>query len=296
VDPWQGVDPRLSGAASHPAVGVATLAPGAAELGPVALAPPDKARRTDPSLLLAGAYQVVLLLWAYALYDVLRVGAAGTLGTATAHADHVVAVERFLGLHVERIVQRAAMQWSLLVGACNLCYSLTHIVVPPLVLWLLYRRAPARYRQWRNIFFVVLVIGVVCFWLYPTGPPRLVAGSGVLDTSHGYVSEAHTPLASVSGSGGMGIAGSNPFAAMPSLHVAWALWAALALWPVLRRRSSRLLVASYPVVMFVTVIVTGNHWVLDAIAGVATALLAWGIVTVVTSAWQRRSTTGYRPL
>jgi PAP2 superfamily len=291
------VDLSPSGAAAHhPAVPLAALAPGDAEPRVAARAARSSARRVDATMLRAGLFQVVVLLWGYALYDALRAGATGSRAAALAHAHQVTAIESVLGLHAERLIQRAALSWPWLVSACNLCYTLTHLAVPPLVLWLLYRHAPARYRQWRNAFLVLLTIGVLCFWLFPTGPPRLMPGSGVVDASHGYLSVGHTPVAGVSSSGGTAIAGTNPYAAMPSLHVAWAVWGALALGSMLRRRTTRLLVALYPAAMFAAVIVTGNHWALDAIAGVATALLAWGIVTVVTSAWQRRSTTGYRPL
>ncbi len=284
-------------AARHPAVGLATLAPGDAEGVAARAAAPafSSARRSDVTIVHAGLFQVVVLLWGYALYDALRAGATGSRAAALAHAGQVNAIERFLGIHAERVIQQTVLSWPWLVSACNLCYTLTHLAVPPVVLWLLYRHAPARYRQWRNAFFVLLTIGVLCFWLFPTGPPRLMPGSGLVDTSHGYLSVGHTPIAGVSASGRTSIAGTNPYAAMPSLHVAWAVWAALALGSMLRRRSTRLLVALYPAAMFVAVIVTANHWVLDAVAGVAAAFLAWGIVAVATSAWRRWSTTVHRP-
>ena len=139
----------------------------------------------------AGLLKVVVLLWAYALYDVLRVGVTGSMANAVAHARQAAA-EHFHGLDAERIIQRAALHLPWLVGAFNLCYTLTHLAVPPLVLWLLYRGAPTQYRHWRNVFFVLLALGVLCFWLYPTAPPRLLPGSGVADTSQAYLSVSHT--------------------------------------------------------------------------------------------------------
>ena len=239
----------------------------------------------------AGLFQAVLLLWAYALYDVLRAGSTGSTASALAHARQVVTVERFVGLDAERAIQRAALHLPWLVGALNLSYTLTHLAVPPLVLWLLYQRAPARYRHWRNVFFVLLAIGVLCFWLYPMAPPRLLPGSGVVDTSHTYASVRHTPLAPLGSSSEATISEANPFAAMPSLHVGWAVWALLAVWPVLRRRSARLLVALYPALMLAAVVVTGNHWLLDCVGGVAATLLACGIVSLaprVAADWRRR--------
>jgi hypothetical protein len=233
----------------------------------------------------------VLLLWAYALYDVVRAGATGSRTDAVAHARQAGAIERFLGLDAERIIQQAALRLPWVVGALNYCYTLTHLAVPPLVLFLLYRRAPARYRYWRDVFFVLLVIGVLCFWLHPMAPPRLVPGSGVVDTSHAYASVSHTPLAPLGSTSEATIAEANPYAAMPSLHVSWAAWATLAAWPVLRRRSTRLLSALDPAVMVAAVLVTGNHWLLDCVAGGAAVLLACGLVAVaprVAADWRRR--------
>ena len=268
--------------ACHPAAAVATLAPGGVQRwAPAPATEPagGTAGRAEAGRSHAELLQVVLLLWAYALYEVLRVGVTGSIAAATAHAHQVTAVERFLGLDIESSIQRAALHSSWFVGACNLGYTLTHLVVPPLVLWLLYRRSPVHYRYWRNAFLVLLGIGLVCFWLYPMSPPRLVPGSGLVDTSHGYVSVRHTPLASLSTPNASSVSGMNPFAAMPSLHVGWAAWAALALWPVLRRRSTRLLAALYPAWMLVAVVVTGNHFVLDCVAAAAATLLACAIVT-----------------
>jgi hypothetical protein len=241
----------------------------------------------------AGLVQVVVLLWAYALYDILRVSVTGTMAASVAHAQQLLTVERFLGLNVEPFLQQQALQQSWLVGLCNLVYMLTHLAVPPLVLFLLYRRSPARYRHWRNVFFVLLALGVLCFWLYPMAPPRLLhAPDGLVDTSHGYVTLKQTALAPLTAPAAAPAwtGDTNPFAAMPSLHVGWATWAALAGWPVLRRRRTRVLLVSYPVAMLVAVVVTGNHWLLDCVAGVAAPLVALGIVVAAASLRARAPT------
>ncbi len=73
-------------------------------------------------------------------------------------------------------------------------------------------------------------------------------------------------------------------AAMPSLHVAWAVWAALALWSVTRRRWLRWLLAGYPLVMIWAVIVTGNHWLLDTVGGVAVVAVAYFVTGLINRA------------
>jgi PAP2 superfamily len=251
----------------------------------VALAPARDDRLIGSSSVLRrwerGLLQIVTVSWVYAIYDELRAAATGSVASAMAHARQIVNVERVTGLGVERAVQEATFHLPWLVGLCNVCYSATHLVVPPIVLVVLYRTAPDRYRQWRNVFLVMLGLSLLCFWLYPVLPPRLVPGAHhVADTSSSYFNVNQVPGAGVVTAATRSSAPqwapfTNPMAAMPSLHVGWAVWASLAIWPVVRRRWSRWAVALYPLAMIWSVLVTGNHWLLDAAGGVAVVAVAY---------------------
>jgi membrane-associated phospholipid phosphatase len=238
--------------------------------GPVAVRR-DAAARLQPAVL-----QLVILLWCYALYDILRTSVSGTLGTAVANANHITSLERAVGLNLEGTIQRAVLHLPWLVDACNLCYSLTHLLAPPLVLVVLYRKAPARYRVARNAFLALLGLALLCFWLVPVAPPRLVPGPTHLTDTSQSLNLDHTPLAGVVAAKDASttptwVSSTNPFAAMPSLHVGWAVWAMLALWPILRRRATKVLAAAYVAGMLLSVVVTGNHWLLDGVVGAALA-------------------------
>jgi PAP2 superfamily len=236
-----------------------------------------------------GLVQVVGLLWIYAIYDRVRTRVAGSTSVAVAHAKQIASTERVLGLNVEHAIQQAALHVPWLAAVCNVAYGTTHLVIPPLVLFVLYRRSPQQYRHWRNVFLVMVGMALLCFWLYPLAPPRLVPSSShLVDTSATAFSVDHTPVAqwigSATGSAGPSWAGAtNPFAAMPSLHVAWAVWGSLAILPVLRRRGSRAAAALYPAVIVLAVVVTANHWVLDAAGGVALVAVAAAAVTALES-------------
>ncbi len=146
--------------------------------------------------------------------------------------------------------------------------------------WLWYRRADI-YRPLRNTLVAINVIGLAVFWLYPTAPPRLLAGSGFDDVvaSTDALGGWHTgPLATVA----------NQFAAMPSLHMAWAVWCSLVLWSISRRTWVRAVAVLYPCVTCVAVLATGNHYLLDVLAGVATAGLAVAARTRLEVAWRAR--------
>jgi membrane-associated phospholipid phosphatase len=79
---------------------------------------------------------------------------------------------------------------------------------------------------------------------------------------------------------------SDPFAAMPSLHLAWAVWCAAAVVPAMKRRWTKALAVAYPVVTLIAVVATGNHFVLDTVAGV---LLASVSLLVVGRSERRRT-------
>jgi hypothetical protein len=108
------------------------------------------------------------------------------------------------------------------------------------------------------------------FALYPLAPPRLLPGAGYLDTVelfHTWGSLASPSIASQS----------NQFAAMPSLHVAWALWAGISVFRCARTRTVRWLGPVYPVLTFLVVVGTANHYIVDAVAGAATLAVAFAL-------------------
>ncbi len=271
-------------------VGGGLVTVGAAHANGDAAAPSPVASAFRPD---RGLVQIVALLWIYAIYDRARTRVTAPVGVALAHARQIASTERLLGLNVEQSVQQLALHVPWLAAAMNVVYSTTHLVIPPAVLFVLYRRAPERYRHWRNTFVVMLGLALVCFWLFPLAPPRLAPSSShVVDTANTALSVDRTPVAawisSASGSSGPTWTGAtNPFAAMPSLHVAWALWGALAILPVLRRRRTRLAAVLYPGVIVLAVVVTANHWILDGVAGAALVGVASAAVTATESSRAR---------
>ncbi|MGN6607850.1 MAG: phosphatase PAP2 family protein [Jatrophihabitans sp.] len=158
-------------------------------------------------------------------------------------------------------------------------YSTMHyIVTPAVLLWMFLKHAP-HYRMARTTLALSTVIGLVGFYFLPTAPPRLLAGSGFTDT---LASVADYGWWSNHGSVPRGLGGlSNQFAAMPSLHVGWALWCGIALWTHARTPVVRWLGAAYPLLTTVVVLSTGNHYLLDVLAGAATMGLAGAIAWVL---------------
>ncbi|HZP29032.1 MAG TPA: phosphatase PAP2 family protein [Acidimicrobiia bacterium] len=242
---------------------------------------------------LRGAAQIAVVFWIYALYGAFRNLATGPAAVARNNAEAVLAAERVLHLGFERSLQHLALHWSWVVTLCSTVYSGTHLVVPLLVLVLLYRRTPARYAVWRDTFLVLLGLALVAFAVFPLMPPRLMPSSyHFADTSHVFTI-SRGPLRDALG----GKADptqldvwqfSNPYAAMPSLHATWALWACLAAWPVVHRRWVKALLVAYPPAMAVSVVVTANHWVLDVVVGGAMLAAAYGVARAIDELRARR--------
>jgi hypothetical protein len=200
------------------------------------------------------------------------------------HALQVVHLEQALGLFHEATIQHWFLPWHLVVQFFDLYYGTVHFVVPPLALIILWRRDRRRYTFMRNSAGFMLVLAFAGFALWPLAPPRLLPGS------YRFVDTAATI-------GGMGpldrgnLKDDNQVAAMPSLHIGWSTWCAVALLPVLRRRWTRALVVGYPFLTLLTVMVTANHYWLDGVGGLVTL----GAGTGLAALWARTGTGGTGP-
>jgi membrane-associated phospholipid phosphatase len=224
--------------------------------------------------------EVVAAAGVFLVYDQFRDHLVGATTTAFDHARQVVAIEQFVGLYHGRAIQQAFLSVDWLVAFWNIFYGTIHFVLPVVVLVVLYVKAPERYRRWRNVLVFVLGLGLVGFWLYPLMPPRLMpARYGFVDTAAKYFNFGPQVRVVLGPDGQPGAAAirayGNLYAAMPSLHVAWSTWCVLALWPLLRRRAARVLLVLYPVAMLLCIVVTGNHWILDAVGAWVVLALAY---------------------
>jgi hypothetical protein len=146
------------------------------------------------------------------------------------------------------------------------------------VMVFLYRRYPARYRLMRTTLGFTTGLALIGFSLFPLMPPRLLNDVGVYGGRSTEFQFVDT-LAQVGGlwsfnSDAMQSV-SNQYAAMPSLHIGWSLWCVLAVWPVLQHRWARPAFAVYPLVTLFAIVVTANHYWLDAVGGVVVLVVGW---------------------
>jgi PAP2 superfamily len=193
---------------------------------------------------------------------------------ALANGRRVMSAEKTVHLGWEHGIQKAALHVTWLVRAANVFYGSAHFLVTTIVLVWLFLFHKDHYQRWRTALAVATAIALVGFLLFPVLPPRL------LPSSYGFTDTLHSLGGLWSFNSGVIEHISDPFAAMPSLHLCWATWCAAALLPVLRHRWSRVLAVSYPLVTATVVVVTGNHYVLDLVGGVACFALGMALTAI----------------
>ena len=207
----------------------------------------------------------------YWLYEWIRGLVVQSGSLAVHHANQLIDLEDRLGLLWERDLQSVFIGARPLIRAMNLYYGGTHFLVPIATLLWVALRHPADYPRVRTLLAVTTAIGFAIFPVLPMAPPRLMPGRlDIVDTiRHLDGGQVATELMDRAG---------NAYAAMPSLHIAWAVWTTVALYPLLRSRWAKGLAVGYPILTSLVVVVTGNHYVLDCVAGLTLIYLAIGVI------------------
>jgi PAP2 superfamily len=216
--------------------------------------------------------EAALVLTLYGVYELARGLVVGNTKKADRHADQLVALERSLHFFVEGKVQLAADALPGLAGLLGVAYLTLHLAVTAGVLLWLHQRRPSAFPFVRTTLLLASALALVGFLAYPTAPPRL-DGIGIADT----VSNGHINL-----NGGLVSSLYNPYAAVPSMHVGYALIVATSLLRYGGGRLVRSLAAVYPAFVLLVVVATGNHFFLDAAAGALVAGLALAAASLLT--------------
>lgn len=222
----------------------------------------------------------------------------GIPAVAFANAERIIRLELWIGLYHEQTVQSWFLPYDWFIQFWNTFYGTAHFIVTLGVFVLLFVKRNDVFPPWRNTLAAMTALAIVGFAYFPLMPPRLLdepcpatvdaswggacipsnirptEGFGYVDTLAEYGgpwsfdSEAMAAI-------------SNQYAAMPSLHIGWATWCAIAVWPLLRRRWAKVAAPLYPAATLFTIVVTGNHYWIDGIGGlvvfVVGALAGWGL-------------------
>jgi PAP2 superfamily len=206
-----------------------------------------------------GLKQIAIVLLAVWAYEIARRLIEPNWTVATENARRIAELERALDFAWEQSVQRAFLGLPELVEAMNLFYFVGHFVLTGVFFIWLYHHSQDGFRSFRNGFLAATAIAVIIHWQFPTAPPRLISGLGITDTLRLFWNvDIGSPQVD---------AFSNPVAAVPSLHAGWALGVGVGLVRYATQRWLQVLGAIYPAAVTLTIVVTGNHFIFDAIAG-----------------------------
>jgi PAP2 superfamily protein len=229
--------------------------------------------------------ELILVGILYGAYEISRGLGDVDVSTALSNGREILHLERVWHLDPEGLLNGALHHATFVAVLASYFYSLMHYLVTPVVLVWMYRSHRAEYGFARTALALSTAIGLIGYLLLPTAPPRMLGGSGLrdilADTQHWgwWGDEGSVPK----GLGGL----TNQFAAMPSLHVGWAVWCGVLIAIYAEHRWVRIIGASYPILTTLVVMATGNHYLLDAIAGV----VVMGLGALLTAALPKRFVT-----
>lgn len=209
----------------------------------------------------------------YKLYSLTANVAPRQRAVALAHTEMLLQLERHAHLNIELYLNRLWAGSPLRMGIGNYYYDVMHFLVPLLVLGWLSSRPASEQRPFLLALAGASILALSVFWMWPAAPPRLLPGSHFVDTV------ARVPTLGSGGSHGMAAA-ENPYAAVPSLHVTWALWSAVCVARLSQSRRFTALAALHVAATTLIIVLTGNHLLIDAAAG--GLALAGGFVLAAT--------------
>lgn len=213
-----------------------------------------------------GVAQIAIVVAGIEAYELLRHTMTPNWAVAERHAQDVLSVERFAHIEWEEWLQQTFLRVPELVRAMNVFYFVGHFVLTSIFFFWLYHANRDGFRRFRNGFLTATFIALVVHWQFPTAPPRL-AGVGLEDTLR--------QLSNIDIGSPTSSSFSNPVAAVPSLHAGWAVGLGLGLVLYARPLFWRAVGVFYPVAVILTIVVTGNHFIFDVIAGIAVMALGF---------------------
>ena len=257
--------------------------------------------------------EVLIVVAFYIVYSWIRnrfgsnqLAADGVPEAAFHNAERVIRIERLIGLFHEESIQELFLAQRWFIQIWNVYYGTAHFIVTLGVFVLLYFKRADVFPQWRNTLAAMTALAILGFAFFPLMPPRLLdqpcPSAGLFEFGGACIPTdlRAGPHDTFTGDNGFGFVDtlseyggpwrfdsdevasiSNQYAAMPSLHIGWSTWCALAVWPLLRRRWTKAAVLLYPLATLFCIIVTANHYWLDGIGGLTVfivgSLIGWAM-------------------
>ena len=243
-----------------------------------------------------------LYSWSRNQFGSANIGIGDKPWQAFHNAERIIRLERVIGLYQEESVQDWFLRFRGFIRFWNTYYGTAHFVVTLAVFWILFLKRKHVFPQWRNTLAITTALAIVGFSLFPVMPPRLLDapcpseaggfGGGCIPSTLRSTFDSVDPSvldgrARTAEQGSFGFVDtlpeyggalwtfdskgmtriSNQYAAMPSMHIGWSSWCAFAMWPLLRRRWTKIAMLLYPAATLFCIVVTANHFWIDGIGG-----------------------------
>jgi hypothetical protein len=221
--------------------------------------------------------QFGIFLGAYLLYSAARYITVGDLSSAQSHAEWIVNVERHLGVYTEAGVQKALTGTPAIWILNHLYLAAQLIVLPGSLIWLWHRSRPT-YERLRNTVLATWLISLPVYAAFPVAPPRL-AHIGLIDTI--------TSQSGFSMDSSLTTSFYNQLAAVPSLHVGFAVAIGIAVASVLRNPIAKGIALMWGPTIGLAVVATGNHFIFDIAAGIVASGLGY-VLGMAVANWRPR--------
>ena len=216
--------------------------------------------------------QGLLMLAMYAVYDVSRALVVGREATAMANGLFFLNLEKAMHIYAEPWVQSHISSIPGAMGFMVWAYGALHLpLIIGLMSWVFLQRR-SRWKLVRNWFLTMNFMALLMYLLLPTAPPRMIFTAGIVDMSYMYGKRP-----AILENGFL----ANPFAAMPSLHFAYATFIAIVVFMLARQRWLRWGGFLYPALVLVVIVATGNHFIVDAVGSVLVLAAAWALAVSI---------------
>ena len=233
--------------------------------------------------------EILIIAAVNVVYETVRNLSAGKPSKAYSNALLIIDWQRNRGIWHEQAMQQFALGFTPLIVFANYFYGSIYIIATLFTLFFLYSKFPDDYPLFRNTLMIGTLCALIGFALFPLMPPRLLDDTLLLHGANanlwfGFVDTLveYPTFWSFNDPAMKTI--SNQFAAMPSLHCGWAFWTFISLLPRMKSWWSKTLVVLYPVLTVYVVVITANHYVLDAVAGFALFTFAYFVARKFTRA------------
>ena len=234
--------------------------------------------------------EAAIILGFYYVYQTIRSLAdhGNVKSSAYRNAGWLVDWEKSIYLFHEQSIQQAFISAEWFIRVVNIYYGTLHFVITAGLLVWMYLKRHAAYRAIRNLLGLTTALAIIGYWSFPLAPPRLYlecdGNIPVMGSEGGLVSpdcfvdtlDKFGGLWSYKTAAAKAIA--NQYAAMPSLHFGWSLWCGIVLWRFASHRGTKFFGLAYPTLTLFAIVVTANHYFLDAAGGAVILLSAMGLL------------------